>query len=602
MTPFVQTVFNWTTRTAIVIPARSPLPNTPRGIGWRVLAVLALALGLAGPVRADEIDACRQTPLSDVVPLVTQENGYEVRARSEQPAPGQSICHWAAFQKGLTTDAPAAYELVATLYHFANAQRATMEFNKTWQGMVAPSLARTADPTDEVAREDGGGIAVRHGADVVAVDPAGQQYALQQDPDRFYRLEALALRMAGASVQGVVNPQEIQSPCTWLPEQHALGVLTTDPSSLQRSSDGLRCTMEVQDGQPDTDHWTQNHGEVQIERRDLGTNTAALKFQHNQSPFLPASTLVKTTNATDRLVWDSSHPEEARAVHGPFYVEFELTDVTPAAKAVPGWLYRTQRLALEAAGATVVPTDGLPPDPVVPGPLLARAEQPATAAEMHWTPPAHDASAASALYDPMLVVVAFMARNRFVMLVVLIFAPILLGTALGKRRVGTRDGLIVLSIVVAVVNLVFGTDIADRLIYHAGVSGSAIVTAQHQTATQYNNHDVQGYTVLIRTADGNVVETGFEDDDFNVYPPHNMTTYPGQGDVFTVRYLKHAPRTFVIVAGDDSPWAHGIGCYTLTKAVSDASTKADFALENADYKAAYARAVAAAKQAGCEAD
>lgn len=586
-----------------MIRARSPEPATPpRGIGGWVLLVLALALGLAGPVRADEIEACKQAPLADVGPLVTPENGYEIRARSEQPAPGQSICHWAAFQKGLTPDAPAAYELVATLYHFANAQRATMEFNKTWQGMVAPNLARTADPTDEVAREDGGGIAARHGADVVALDPTRQQYALQRDPDRFYRLEALALRMAGASVQGVANPQAIQNPCTWLPEQHALGVLTTDPSSLQRSSDGLRCTMEVKDGQPDTDHWTQNHGEVQIERRDMGTNNAALTFQHRQSPFLPATTLVKTTDATDRLIWDSARPEAAWAVHGPFYVEFALTGVTPAAKAEPGWLYRTQRLALEAAGATIVPTDGLPPDPVVPGPLPAAAEQPATEAAMHWTPPAHDALAASALYDPILVVVGFMARNRFIMIPVLIFAPILLGTVLGKRRTGTRTGLIVLSIVVAVVNLVFGTGIADRLIYHAGVSGSAIVTAQHQTATQYNNHDVQGYTVLIRTADGTVVETGFEDDDFNVYPPHNRTTYPGQSDVFTVRYLKHAPRTFVIVAGDDSPWARGIRCYTLSKAVSYASAKADFALENADYKAAYARAVAAAKQAGCEAD
>jgi hypothetical protein len=140
------------------------------------------------------------------------------------------------------------------------------------------------------------------------------------------------------------------------------------------------------------------------------------------------------------------------------------------------------------------------------------------------------------------------------------------------------------------------------LIYHAGVAGSAIVTASYETDVQYNRHDVRGYTVLIRTAEGRVVETGFEDDDFNGYPPHNATTYPARGDVFTVRYLKHAPRTFVIVADDDSPWAHGLRCYVLGRTVSDATAKAHFAPEDASYKEAYARAISAAKQAGCEAD
>ncbi|HVX57011.1 MAG TPA: hypothetical protein VHA37_04725, partial [Candidatus Saccharimonadales bacterium] len=311
------------------------------------MLIVAIALGLRGVVRADDsVDACALANLSTVAPLIMQGDGYQVRTKSEHPAPGQSICHWDSFQAGLTNDAPPAYQLVATLYYFANAQRAKAEFNKTWRSMIAPSLVRTADPADQLAREDGGGIAVLHGTDVVTVDPSRQQDVLKRQPDRFYQLEALAFRMAGATVHGVADQRAIQNPCTWLPAQHALGVLTTDPSSLQISSDGLRCTMEVKDGMPDTDHWTQNHGEVQIERHDMGTNEAALRFQRQQTPFLPASTLVKTVDATDRLVWDSQHPEAAWVVHGPFYVEFRLTDATPVAKATPGWLYRTQRLAL----------------------------------------------------------------------------------------------------------------------------------------------------------------------------------------------------------------------------------------------------------------
>jgi hypothetical protein len=567
-------------------------------------AALVLTLGLPGAARADdEIDACALTPLSDVAPLVVQESGYEVRARSEHPAPGESICRWEAFQNGLTADAPPEYRLIATLYHFADAQRAMTTFNKTWQGMIAPGLVRTSDPADQMAREDGSGIAARHGANVVTLDPSRQQYVLQRQPDRFYRLESLALRMAGANVQGVVDPRAIQNPCAWLPAQHALGILTTDPSSLQLFADGLRCTMDVKDGMPNTDHWTQNHGEVQIERHDMGTNAAALKFQHQQTPFFPASTLVRTADATDRLVWDSKHPENAWAVHGPFYVEFRLTDVTPAARAAPGWLYRTQRLALEAAGATIAPAEDLPPDPVVPGPLAARVEQPGTDADLRWTPPAYEGPAGSELYDSVLAVLAFTARNRFLMMVALVFGPVLLAVLLpGQHKPGRRAGLAGVGVALGIVNLIFGTSIAAVLIYHAGVAGSAIVTASHATAVQYNNHDVRGYTVLIRTAEGKVVETGFDDDDFNVYPPHNATIYPAKGDVFTVRYLKHAPQTFVIVADDDSPWAHRLRCDVLRKAVSDATAKADFAPASIDYKEAYGRAVTAAKQAGCEVD
>lgn len=48
-------------------------------------------------------------------------------------------------------------------------------------------------------------------------------------------------------------------------------------------------------------------------------------------------------------------------------------------------------MALEAVGATVVPTPGLLPDPVVPGPLKK-----GVIAEERWVPPAHDPPALSA--------------------------------------------------------------------------------------------------------------------------------------------------------------------------------------------------------------
>ncbi len=232
-----------------------------------------------------------------------------------------------------------------------------------------------------------------------------------------------------------------------------------------------------------------------------------------------------------------------------------------------------------------------------------------------WTPPPHAAPAGATFYDPVLAIVASAAKmpNPFYLL----FPLMLIGPVLPafvapvfflprKPSIGGRIALGVLGyglgVGVGVVNLSCGTAIADALVYRFGAAGSAIVTGKYQTADVYNNQDVQGYNVLIGTADGKVVETGFETDDFNVYPSRNATTYPDVGDVFTVRYLPNAPKTFVIVADDDSPWAQRLRCDALSQAVSDAANKMNFVPDNASYRDAYARAVGAARQAHCAAD
>jgi hypothetical protein len=55
------------------------------------------------------------------------------------------------------------------------------------------------------------------------------------------------------------------------------------------------------------------------------------------------------------------------------------------------------------------------------------------------------------------------------------------------------------------------------------IQAEAAVTGTLPTNDVYNNQNV----VLIRPADGPVVETAFRSDDFNVYPPRNRTAPPG---------------------------------------------------------------------------
>ena len=149
-----------------------------------------------------------------------------------------------------------------------------------------------------------------------------------------------------------------------------------------------------------------------------------------------------------------------------------------------------------------------------------------------------------------------------------------------------------------VLNLIFGPSLSTRMIHALGESGAATVIRTFGTATQYNNHDVVGFHVLIRRPSGKVVNERFEDDEINVYPPHNATSYPDVGTLFTMRYLPHFPRDFVILADDASPFAQGLRCSDLQKSDTEAHQRADFSKAAGDL-AAEARADAALVKGGC---
>jgi hypothetical protein len=328
-----------------------------------------------------------------------------------------------------------------------------------------------------------------------------------------------------------------------------------------------------------------------------------------------APQLVKTDSADDEIIQLSPGMKAAR--HDAEVAVARAT-APQSVSSLPDWEARFEALTLAGSGAQVQPppkpadaAPNTPPPAVAPLPRAVRADG-GTGAAPQWTPPAHAAPAGSGFYDPVLGVVASAASmpNPFYLLFpCMIIGPLLLAFVLPviflsrKPSLGGRIALGVLGyglgLGLAVVNLSYGAAIASRLIYHFGVAGSAIVTGSYQTANVYNNQDVIGYNILIRTADGKVVDSSFETDDFNVYPPRNATNYPNVGDAFTVRYLAHAPQTFVIVADDDSPWVRGLRCYDLNQVVSEAAQKTNFAPDNTGYRAVLAQAVDAAQQAGC---
>ncbi|MDP9078813.1 MAG: hypothetical protein M3O71_15395 [Bacteroidota bacterium] len=141
------------------------------------------------------------------------------------------------------------------------------------------------------------------------------------------------------------------------------------------------------------------------------------------------------------------------------------------------------------------------------------------------------------------------------------------------------------------INFIFGSAINTNLIYFAGEPGAAAVISSYATSTRYNNHDVVGYHVLIKTKEGSTVQTSFADNDFNVYPSHNGVTYPHEGDRFNVRYLKHFPGSFIIITNDDGPWASGLQCGDWKSRLNEARSKFEFDRGNQKFKTAYIIAI-----------
>jgi hypothetical protein len=202
------------------------------------------------------------------------------------------------------------------------------------------------------------------------------------------------------------------------------------------------------------------------------------------------------------------------------------------------------------------------------------------------------------LTDWILHTLATLVRWRFFLLPALIALPVL-GAIL------TRGGCLALlalplAIILGVGNVIFGPNLSVTLIHRYGVPGEATVTGTYATDISYNDRRVMGHKVLIRTSDGQTVESSFEDDDFNVYPPANGVYYPQDGDRFNVSHLQQYPSDFVIISDDDSPWAHGLRCRGLMSAVREADAKRRFARDSAAYANAYDDAVKAAQTAGCD--
>lgn len=200
---------------------------------------------------------------------------------------------------------------------------------------------------------------------------------------------------------------------------------------------------------------------------------------------------------------------------------------------------------------------------------------------------------------------------KIVVLLVLSFGSVLLPVALiSLNRDPTREARLIAWGLGCTFGIGFplifgfaflGSTIATNLVYQYGVDGEGVITGRFETAAMYNEEPVQGYRVLLRTAMGRTIETSFQSDSFNVYPPENEVVYPSRGMRFTARYLPDYPEDFIIIANDDSPWAHSLRCSKIEDRVRELTAMLQFSGTEPAYRHEHDEAVATARAARCNA-
>ena len=196
--------------------------------------------------------------------------------------------------------------------------------------------------------------------------------------------------------------------------------------------------------------------------------------------------------------------------------------------------------------------------------------------------------------DVLLHLLAVLARNRLLLL-----PAFLLLAFCGWGPSPWRRWMWRLAMVACGLGIFFGAPVlSDWLLYRVGQTATAQVTGTYATWTEINDHDVVGYNVLIRVAPDKLVESRFEDDEVNVFPPADFD-YPQPNETFDVRYVPGFPRDFIILTDDDSPWARRQRCNDVSLRLTAAQQRYDFAHGAIPYRQPYVAAIDAYLQQGC---
>ncbi|WP_422858305.1 hypothetical protein ACOKFD_12965 [Flagellimonas sp. S174] len=199
----------------------------------------------------------------------------------------------------------------------------------------------------------------------------------------------------------------------------------------------------------------------------------------------------------------------------------------------------------------------------------------------------------------------FAVQNRFLFLILSILTLFLMRFAISfvvkSKPKETVMTLIITPFIWAIVLIFFfGTDYVNKQIYTYGKMGEGMMVDRENTGNLYNEQPIIRYEMLIKAENGEMVETSFESNDFNLYPkPDGSFNYPLNGETFNVRYLDKNPEAFVIVTDDNSRYSKQSKCEKMLRELKNSRNKRGFDIDNASFKENYRKAIANYLESDC---
>jgi len=160
----------------------------------------------------------------------------------------------------------------------------------------------------------------------------------------------------------------------------------------------------------------------------------------------------------------------------------------------------------------------------------------------------------------------------------------------------------VVGLVLGVASPFFASAANAAFLNAAGTTGSAVIVHAEETSSTLNDSPIWYYEAVVRTADGQDVETSFDTMSASIYPWRNEILIPPEGERFAVKYVPGYPRNIAILI-DQSPYGrkHQIG--HDREPVETAAAKLAASPGNAQFRAQYRAAlITFLAQHGADAD
>lgn len=181
----------------------------------------------------------------------------------------------------------------------------------------------------------------------------------------------------------------------------------------------------------------------------------------------------------------------------------------------------------------------------------------------------------------------FLSQHSLLSMPLFLLSGLAIGAVIARWR-GNAGWLALgaLGFVLGMVN-VFTGSMTNALFLNAyGTYGSAVVTHAQETSSQLNDQNIWAYDVVMKTADGRDVKTGFDTMSASLYPVRNAINIPPVGERFVVKYIPGFERNIAIMQ-DESAFGKRLLVNEARGPVDRAAEQLAASPDNASFKQEY---------------